>query len=152
LQSGLDVDNAQGVQLDNLGALVGQPRLGGLYPTGESDAAYRPKVKARSLANRSEGTTPELQEILSVLIGAQLLGVDVVDAYPAGFYVNLNVASPLTTQQKADVIDFVLASKPAGVRCRGIVNIVDPVFAFDGFPVPPGAGYDVGAWADYFYP
>lgn len=153
MQYGLDVANAQGVQLDHLGQRVGQSRRGGPYPTGtESDTDYRRRIMARSLADRSEGTAPEMQEVFSLLFGSNLIGADVHDVYPAAFVLQLAVTSPLTPDEEADAVQFMLLCKPAGVRCDGIVIATDPAFAFDGYPSPPGAGYDVGAWAKYIYP
>ena len=159
VNTALAIDDATGVQLDNLGALVGQSRSGGAWPNGESDDAYRPKIVARSLANRSCGTTPELQLILSILLGASLQpnGVKITDHYPASFIVNLLCASPLTDQQVEDCKTFIMLAKPASVGVSASWS-VGPVFAWQGFPSPPGKGFDDGTgtvggkWATYFLP
>ena len=49
---------AEGVQLDILGKIVGQPRL------GLSDAAYRTAIKLRIRVNRSRGSSEDLIQIL----------------------------------------------------------------------------------------
>ena len=145
-QNGSLIDTAEGVNLDRLGARVGQ------YRTNESDTDYRRKIVARSLANRSCGTCENMLDVMTTLLGPNLLHVMAFDLYPAAFTLQLIVSSPLTTQERADVVTFMLLTKPSGVRCDGVAEVTDPVFAFDGYPSPPGAGYDVGAWADYFYP
>ncbi len=55
------IDAAVGVQLDGIGAIVGEPRL------GKTDDEYRLFIKARRLVNLSSGTVPELIEILGLL-------------------------------------------------------------------------------------
>lgn len=153
MQAGMYLDLAAGVQLDHLGARVGLQRRGGPYPTGtETDDDYRRRIRAKSLANRSQGTTPEMQEVFALLLAGKIVGADVQDVYPAAFVLQLYVTSALTAAEIEDSIQFMLWCKPAGVRCEGIVVVTDPVFAFLGYPSPPGAGYDVGAWADYIYP
>lgn len=153
MQAGLYIDAAQGVQLDNLGQRVGLQRRGGPYPTGtETDASYRRRIVAKSLANRSQGTTPEMQDVFSALFAGNIISTDVQDVYPAAFVLQLYLTTTLTADEVQDAIAFMFLCKPAGVRCEGIVIVTDPVFAFDGYPTPPGAGYDVGVWADYIYP
>lgn len=157
VNTALAIDDATGVQLDNLGALVGQSRSGGAWPNGESDDAYRTKIIARSLANRSCGTTNELLLILQVLLGASLSSAVIADYYPASFHVSLNCTAPLTDQQVADCKTFLYLAKAAGVGVSASHCIV-PVFAFNGYPSPPGLGYDDGSgtvggfWATYFLP
>ena len=57
------VDTAVGVQLDGLGALVGEPRV------GRSDAAYRQAVRTKILVNRSNGKQDELYAIVTSALG-----------------------------------------------------------------------------------
>lgn len=59
-----DVDTASGAQLDAVGALVGEARL------GRSDVAYRAYVKARILANRANGQPKILYAIARALLGS----------------------------------------------------------------------------------
>ena len=72
---------AVGDQLDVIGAIVGQPR-GSLL-----DAPYRLMVLGRIFVNRSDGTTPEIYELLNVT------GYDVDslvrDYYPAAVWVRV---------------------------------------------------------------
>ena len=64
-RSRLSVENAQGIQLDNIGRLVGQARL------GYSDDLYRVLIYARIGANNSRGTGPNLIEIAQILTSGQ---------------------------------------------------------------------------------
>ena len=56
------LDNATGWRLDALGDLVGQPRI------GDNDEVFRTYIKARVLANRSDGKFGTLSAIATLLI------------------------------------------------------------------------------------
>ena len=152
-QNGSLIDTAEGVNLDRLGARVGQ------YRTNESDTDYRRKIVARSLANRSCGTCENMIDVMTTLLGQKLLQVFVTDYYPASANVTLVCATALTAQDVADVRLFILMTKPAGVGVSALwYTLADRVFAFAGFPVPPADGYDDGSgtvggyWANYILP
>src|SRR6185369_11842721 len=55
------VDAAEGLQLDNLGALVGQDRL------GFSDSEFKLWIKARILVNKSTGKADDSLKILALI-------------------------------------------------------------------------------------
>jgi hypothetical protein len=58
-------DTAEGVQLDVLGEIVGQPR------NGLEDVDYAPLIRGRIQANRSDGTPPSLYAVaLAALSGS----------------------------------------------------------------------------------
>lgn len=63
LYTGVWLDNATGAQLDNLGDVVGEQRL------GRSDTLFRLGVRARILINRSNGKVPELLKLARLLVG-----------------------------------------------------------------------------------
>ena len=67
--------NASGVTLDNIGALVGISRI-----LGQSDDDYRVLIYAKIAANTSNGTIPDIYNIMSIL-GAT--NIRVFDVYPA---------------------------------------------------------------------
>lgn len=71
---------AQGVNLDVLGAIVGQPR------GGRSDRLYRVWIAARVLVNRSSGLTGQIIAIATTLVGTGNR-VRLVEQYPAAFTV-----------------------------------------------------------------
>ena len=150
------ITDAEGVQLDQIGQLIGQPRPGGAFPGGVDDAQYRRYLYARQAVNNSHGTAPELVTILQLLLGDQLTWAWPVDTPPAAFVLSIWVTSPLEDWQKQMVIEFMTQAKAAGVGMR-IIVAVTPIFAYDGFPSPPGLGYDDGSgtvggyWADYIY-
>jgi hypothetical protein len=158
LQTQRGVETAEGVQLDQIGELVGQVREGGAYPLGESDDLYRIKIRARALRNRSSGTVPDLQAIMHALLPAKAVAVQCVDVPPAAFVMAIQASAALTAAEEAIVAEFANGAKAAGVKIAGICWYTDPTFAFAGFPDPPFAGYDDGSgavggfWAHYFYP
>lgn len=146
LQAGLALPDAVGAQLDILGQLVGQPRQGGAYPMGESDAAYRQKIAAAILRNRSGGTVPDLIAVVSELLSDVSPTVIVTQAGTAAFALTVTVSTPLDAGQLASLASFVQAAKAAGVGAT-IYPSAAPTFAYAGFPDPPFSGYDNGHWA-----
>lgn len=158
LAAGRSIDTAVGVQLDNEGHDIGQDRFGGAYGLGESDADYRGKVRARILANQSEGSAPDLHGVVRALLGTNVLTVSVVDLPPAAFVLAVGVTLGLSADEQDWLLDFVAASKPAGVGLGGLAWYTDPVFGFAEDPDPMVLGFDDGtgtvggAFATYFYP
>lgn len=157
LQSAFTVSLGTGVQLDALGQLLGQPRLGGVYPLGETDANYRQKLQAAILRNRSKGTAKEIVAIVHALLD-DAIAVQVSDIPPAAFNLAVYVSTPLSADQQQALIDFAVQAKAAGVKIVGIAWYQSPVFGFVPSTDPPVEGYGDGvggpggAWANYFYP
>jgi hypothetical protein len=153
-----DLDDAVGVQLDQIGQLLNQPRYGGAYPVGETDDLYRIKLRAAIMRNRSMGTTDDLIAMIVALLTGYSPSVQITDVPPAAFVVFVTVSAPLTAAIADVLVEFILAAKPAGVLVAGIGWGVDPTFAWAGFPDPPFAGYDDGTglvggfWANYVWP
>lgn len=159
LQSAFTVSLGTGVQLDALGQLLNQPRLGGNYPIGESDAIYRGKLRAAALRNRSMGTAPEIRAIVHALLGTNCLGVQLTDVPPASFNLAVYVAVALTAAEQQTLIDFAHQAKSAGIGIVGICWYTAPVFGFVPSTNPPVQGYGDGnpahpggAYANYIYP
>jgi hypothetical protein len=157
LQSAFTVSLGTGVQLDALGQLLGQPRLGGAYPLGETDADYRGKLQAAILRNRSKGTAREIAAMVHALL-SDAIAVQVSDVPPAAFNLAVYVSSALSSSQQQALIDFAVAAKAAGVKIVGIAWYQAPVFGFVPSTNPPVQGYGDGvgglggAWANYIYP
>lgn len=159
LQLARDLNTAAGVFLDQIGQVINQPRLGGAYPTGESDTAYRQKLRAAILRNRSMGTAEQMRAMLLALLKGNCTAVYLKDDPPAAFKALLFCGTALTAAEKTVVIQFVQAAKSAGVGIHGIAAIVAPVFAYNADSYgAPFKGYDDGTntlggfWADYFFP
>ena len=157
LQSAFTVSSGEGIQLDKLGELLNQPRLGGVYPLGESDNAYRGKLRAAILRNRAKGTAPEIVAILHALLD-KAIAVQVADIPPAAFNLAVYVSAALTADEEQALVDFAVQAKAAGVQLLGIAWYEAPVFGFIPSTDPPVQGYGDGvggpggAWANYIYP
>ena len=158
LQTAYSLDNADGVQLDYVGQILNQPRLGGPYPVGESDSDYRVKLRAAVLRNRSNGSTPDLIAVVKALLNGNAVKVQIIDTPPAAFVLLVQVTTPLTSGEQTALIEFCESARSAGVGIAGLAWYADPTFAFDGFPDPPFQGYDDGTgavggyWANYIWP
>jgi glycine/D-amino acid oxidase-like deaminating enzyme len=76
------IANGFGAALDQLGALVTQPR------ENRSDDVYRVWILARALVLRSSGRPPELARIARMIL-PQSVRVVVVEEYPAAFTLRL---------------------------------------------------------------
>lgn len=157
LQSAFTISLGTGVQLDALGKLLGQPRLGGAYPLGETDGNYRTKLQAAVLRNRSKGTAPEIAAMVHALL-PDAITVQVSDVPQAAFNLTVYVSSPLSSDQQDALVSFALQAKAAGIKIAGIAWYEAPVFGFIPSTDPPVQGYGDGvggpggAWANYIYP
>ena len=98
---------AQGALLDQWGALVGEARQ------GLDDEDYRRFIRARLLANRSQGTVPELVAVFSII--TEPGAVRYHDHFPAGFRLTVYRPSPMSAQLRGRVRRMMYAIKPAGV-------------------------------------
>lgn len=137
LRARLDIDSQVGVQLDKIGALVGEPRQ------GRQDAEYRLWLKARIRVNRSSGSPKDLYAIAYILLGADAdlflaqipVGqvLEVAGAFPAADVVAvqrlLQEASPIAVpfyQQYArgayDRIECAAGATPVAASPNGFDN------------------------------
>lgn len=108
IYTGVWLPNAIGVQLDNLGDIVGEPRK------GRADDLYRLWVKARILANRSNGKQQELLAVLRLLIGPGPT-VTYTRTPPAAF--RIEIAGMSSSGDVARTVQSILTQmKAAGVR------------------------------------
>jgi hypothetical protein len=103
------VDTAEGVQLDLLGDVVGQPR------DGLSDDDYRRYIRARIATNRSLGVVEDLIKITRLVVGDDALRVEVERQNIATIVVRL-LEIPITDELADIVFDFLFKAKAAGVR------------------------------------
>lgn len=158
LQRAFTVEYGEGVQLDEIGKRMDQPRDGGPYPVGESDALYRVKLRAALLRNRSHGTAEELRAMVHALFDGLSPVVQIVDTPPAKFVLVVGVSAAPSASLQDALVAFCRAAKAAGVGIAGLAWYTAPTFSFDGFPDPPFKGYDDGTglvggfWANYIYP
>lgn len=99
-------DSAEGEQLDNLGAIVGQPR------EGKIDPIYRLWIKARIYVNRSTGVPSDTLNILALVVDPDT-EYHLIEQPPAGYLVELWNVNPVNYPS---IFDLLLEVKPAGVR------------------------------------
>jgi hypothetical protein len=103
------IDTAEGVQLDQLGDIVGQPRA------GLSDDDYRRYIRARVATNRSLASVEELIKITRLIVDDDALLVQAERHNIATIIIRLlDVA---TSDDLADIVfSFLFKAKAAGVR------------------------------------
>lgn len=98
------LDNATAAQLDTIGAIVGQPRI------GTDDDAYRLFIRTRIRANRSRGRPEDIVQVAAIALSG--IRFDYLEYYPASFVVE--VLDPLP-DFVTFIHDILTATKPAGV-------------------------------------
>lgn len=114
-----EVDEAEGVQLDNLGNLFGEPRK------GRNDTNYRLGLKARIAVNTSNGTPDEILSILKILLGSER--VSIFEHFPAEFALAATVKDENDTSRNGilNIPDGVQQSmKEAGPLGVGPVTVM----------------------------
>lgn len=127
------LSNAEGVQLDGIGRIIGEPRF------GRSDVDYRVALGARILVNNAEGTPEELINVVNTLIGASTQIV-LTEWFPAEFEIE--------TVDEIDEDGFqigrlVMQTKAAGVHGIFRWHSTTTPFAFD----TTDQGFDKGEFA-----
>jgi hypothetical protein len=109
LLGALDIDASQGLQLDLIGRLVGQPR------GGVDDPTYRIYLRARIRANRSSGGPEDIYAVFAALLQLSAPGsMSIHDGGTASLL--LTIVPPITDTQAQVGAIFLKASKDAGVR------------------------------------
>src|SRR5690606_29928755 len=102
-----DVAGASGAQLDEIGAVVGQPR------EGRDDATYRRWIHARMLINRGAGELETLIQAMRLTLDAE--NPRAVESYPARVHLHTDGLS-ITDAEAADVLRMLRGARAAGVR------------------------------------
>lgn len=97
-------DLAEGVQLDALGGIVGQPR------EGRDDPTYRLWIKARVFVNRSTGTADDSLHVLQLVVPS---ATAVLTETPPAAYLIYSYGLTEDPEQIARILRQV---KPAGVN------------------------------------
>lgn len=124
--------NAQGAQLDLIGAIVGIPR-----PPGASDAVYLNDIYGQIKINTSQGQPEQVIQTFQLFTGATL--VILTECFPAEILISSDYVP--TSQADVDQLLKILGEvAPAGVRPDGIIAFDSTeAFAFDG--TLPGLGF-----------
>jgi hypothetical protein len=139
LLDAFDLEDAAGAQLDMLGGIVGMLR------DGRSDIAYRAYIRAKILANVSDGAVETILKIARTLLGESATSITyehgrVFDNHPAHF--NLHVAATALrfpwdedSEESPDVVaialaDAVFLAVSAGVSFTLFYQYTDDAHAF----------------------
>jgi len=131
----LPADAAEGVQLDGLGGIVGEPR------NGRSDTDYRVGIESRILLNLSSGQP----EALICLLNCSNCngGVELTEYFPAAMVARSR--SELPSEDEAQrLANLLQEGKAAGVKAHFQYGLSpeDELFQYDS-----GPGYDQGKWS-----
>lgn len=129
------VERAIGTQLDVIGRIVGQPR------NGMVNDDYRRYIRARIVANRSNGTIEDLILISRLILNDDSASVVVEYSGPASVIVRIEDVA--VDDEIAEVlIGFLRKAKAAGVRLVLQSSAVAPVDWLQ---------FDVDTWDDHYW-
>lgn len=137
MYNALDIDQAEGDQLDNLGVKAGEPR----YGRGDDD--YRLAIRVRIAVNISRGTPEDIMNVLHLITEDK--SIRITDKFPAGYYATiLDALDP--TDDPSEWIGYVQDATGAGIEAV-LVAHVDPVFMWDYVYYEDGDGiWGTGSW------
>ena len=128
------LDSSVGAQLDGIGKIVGLERL-----PGESDDAYRVRIKAQIGINLSQGEPERMIETFKILTGAPFVYFQKLDSGEVALSSSINFG---TQEEVDDIIQIMESVAPAGVRVA-FIGVFDAdlsdTFAFAGNL--PGKGF-----------
>lgn len=145
LFSRLDLNGSSGIQLDRIGSIVSQPRL------GLNDDLYRIWITARIGRNTSEG---DIERVISIwrLFNPDAANIQLVEHFPAE--VAIYSDAPLDPAYSDRIFAFMQQATGAGIRF-GYSAVFDPdnAFGFEGSTNAGGFGDstdpDVGGELSY---
>lgn len=113
------IDTAVGAQLDDIGAIVGQPR------NGLADDVYRRYVRARIMTNRSRGIVEDILQVARLVLDDPNVTLTLRTWGYAGF--NLTLGAVETADDLAAIVlAFVKDASSAGVRVTLSYSETDP--------------------------
>ena len=118
----LDIDNSEGVQLNNIGLIVGQPR------NGQDDITYRLFLKAKAGVNVSEGDIERVLSVWKIITGGTI--VQLTESYPAAVELSSDVPVPDALASAA----FSLMQDVVSAGVRVLSSLISPenAFSFEG--------------------
>jgi hypothetical protein len=126
-----NIDNAEGVQLDGIGDILGKLR------EGMSDSDYRLTLKVQQILNAGEGQYDTVLRLWRTLLDST--GATVTEEFPAGIALFSDVGTPTLNQ-----LDTLIKALPITVTASFTSSIdADPVFSFEG-----GIGIGFGSTED----
>lgn len=130
MSQAFDVDNAQGVQLDVLGSIVGASRTVGFQPSGGvspvlNDATYRLLIKAVAAQNTWDGTIDGLQSVWENLFPEGTITIGDNQNMTATIF----LTGTFTSIQKDLIVNGYIVPRPQAVRYQYVFNL--PAFGCD---------------------
>ena len=123
----LDIDNAEGVQLDRIGSVVGLTRI------GWEDDLYWILLKAKIGKNVSHGTVEDVINVWRLI--AQADRVQIIETHPA--QIDLYSDTPIAGDLSEFVRNLMQKVVAAGVRVDFLAIIFSPTNAFGFDPDDP---------------
>lgn len=116
ITSAFDIDNAEGVQLDAIGEIVGRKRTLEFQPSDGSapklsDSAYRMVLKAKVLQNQWDGTIPGVHSIWKTVFPQY----DLIIEDNQNMTMKVTVVGTSTPLQNILIQNHYIVPKPAGV-------------------------------------
>lgn len=104
-----NLDNATGIHLDNIGAIVGEPRL------GRDDTQYRTAIGTRILLNTSNGTIEDIIGIMLSTLGSSA-SATITEFFPAAFIAEIDTTVDLAITDVDQIASLITDGRPTGVR------------------------------------
>ncbi len=119
------IDSAAGVQLEQLGTIVGEPRR--LISTADDD--YRRLIRARIAANRSRGIVYDLINTITAVLGSATPIVKVEQYFPAAVrLLVMDTAVPAVASTLC--AEFLRDAAAAGVKTEFVSSVSAPKDTF----------------------
>lgn len=103
LYNNRNIDDAIGVQLDQIGKIVGEARV------GRDDDSYRVAISVRTIINKSSGTISDIEEILTEVESPYFIQIFMHE--PASIYIYIKTPEIPSPELK----DLIQEALPAGV-------------------------------------
>jgi hypothetical protein len=128
------LDSAEGVALDSIGRLVGQPR------NGMDDTLFRLWIRARVVVNRSRGEPNDMVRVLKTLLGPDVQielnenPIELSEAPDIGFTAFPKVA---LSYEPNSILNIIKESKALSIPANLQYATRMPVFAFDAPEAAP---------------
>lgn len=133
LNTRLDIDSSSGIQLDNIGEIVGRAR------SGQSDTIYRLFLKATIGRNVSESEAERVISVWKIITQGTI--IQLLEAFPA------EVALYSDVELDVSLVDIAFALMQdvvgAGIRVTPTAVLVEDGFGFDGNPDALGFGSSI---------
>ncbi len=120
------VDNAEGVQLDGVGSIVGEARA------GRDDTDYRVAIKGRIRGNAANSRIEEILDLFVLLLPG--FTFTLTEGTEASFSLTINEALPSTAASPGALNEQLQRAKGAGIRANLIYSEFDPGLRFTFAP------------------